>query len=273
MSLDFKEFDSSDKLKEVIKSFFVINYDDEEKRKDFLLPNGTPSFFIIQSASGVEIRMMDSKNSQLLNEGIYIGYISNLVEYSHEKIRVIGASLYPMYMFLLFGITPKQLMNRFIKLEDFPELSLLNEVFQLEDLSEAEILVLIEQFVEARLKANAIREDLLDLFKRLTGPDGYKISVEKMASDMGFTRRHISDLFNKYFGMSPKQFVKLSRFNQGLNLITEMKSGDTYASIAQQLGYHDQAHFIRDFKSICGKTPSELKTLPESLAYQFRYFK
>jgi len=30
-----------------------------------------------------------------------------------------------------------------------------------------------------------------------------------------------------------------------------------FADLAQELGYFDQAHFVRDFKSIIGCTPSE----------------
>lgn len=273
MSLDFKEMEASNELKEVIRSFFVINYDHQEERKDFLLPNGLPSFFLIKSESGVEMRMMDAKITQLVDEGIYLGYISNLVEYSHKKMNVIGASLYPMFVYLLFGITPKELLNRFVKIENLGELKPLQKMLSHKELPINEVPSRMERFILDRLEANAIREDLLGLFKQLTGPEGYKTSVKQMAAEMGYTRRHISDLFNKYFGMSPKQFVKLSRFNQGLKLITEMSAEETYASIAEKLGYHDQAHFIRDFKSICGKTPGELKSLPESLAYQFRYYK
>ena len=273
MSLEFKEFEPSSKVRGVIKSFFEIDYAENELRKDFLLPNGAPAFFMIRTSSSVDMNIMEVKNNIQIDQGIYIGYISTLAEFTHHKMHVIGAVIYPMYLYPLFEVTPKDLLNKYTRVSPIKKLQKLNENIDDLSISESEFPVLMEQFVLDRLRMMHIRDDVKSLFKKLTGPDGYRLTVEEMAEEVGYTRRHLSDLFNKYLGMSPKQYVKLARFNQGLKLITEMNDGDTYAAVAHQLGYHDQAHFIRDFKSICGKTPSELKKLPESLAYQFRYFK
>lgn len=273
MSFTFEEFLPSKNLRKVIKSFFVIDYEADEPRKDFLLPNGTPSFFLIKTANGVQIKVLDSMHALEVSEGLYVGYVCNLVEIDHNVMQVMGVSLYPMYLYLLIGITPKELLNKFMEVPSMPELSGLEEIIRQPRLDLDKIPPLMEQFVSKRLENHKMRADIESLFEELTSEDGYRITVDYMAQKVGYTRRHLSDLFNKYLGMSPKQYIKLTRFNQALKLMAEMKSGDTYATVAHNLGYHDQAHFIRDFKSVCGKTPRELKSLPESLAYQFRYFK
>ena len=87
---------------------------------------------------------------------------------------------------------------------------------------------------------------------------------------MGYSERHIVNIFNEYVGLSPKRFIQLTRFNESLKMLDKMKDTDKLSDIAYQMGYHDQAHFSRDFKSFCGKTPKELQNERSSIAYLLR---
>jgi AraC-like DNA-binding protein len=61
-------------------------------------------------------------------------------------------------------------------------------------------------------------------------------------------------LIYQHTGLSPKSFNKISRFQLSLRLIA--KNEQPFTSIAYDCGYFDQSHFIRDFKSFTGLTPS-----------------
>jgi AraC-like DNA-binding protein len=78
--------------------------------------------------------------------------------------------------------------------------------------------------------------------------------VEVIARRHNISSRYLRKLFLQYTGVTPKLYNKISRFQQSLQLITGRQSSLT--SIAYDCGYADQSHFIRDFKSFAGFTPS-----------------
>jgi AraC-like DNA-binding protein len=72
----------------------------------------------------------------------------------------------------------------------------------------------------------------------------------------GYTHKHLLSLFNKYVGLSPKQFVRLTRFQHAVLHIERSKQID-WMQVANDCGYYDQSHFIKDFKEFSGFSPSE----------------
>lgn len=79
-------------------------------------------------------------------------------------------------------------------------------------------------------------------------------NIENLASRYGITSRYLQKLFLQYTGLTPKLYSKINRFQNSLKLMSKKDSSLT--SIAYDLGYADQSHFIREFKSFTGLTPS-----------------
>ena len=68
-------------------------------------------------------------------------------------------------------------------------------------------------------------------------------------------RHHTCSWASRYVGVSPKWVIKRNRLQDA----AEQLAGGAVscAQMALELGYFDQAHFIKDFKSIVGKSPAE----------------
>ncbi|HET6821910.1 MAG TPA: AraC family transcriptional regulator, partial [Anaerolineales bacterium] len=64
------------------------------------------------------------------------------------------------------------------------------------------------------------------------------------------------DLFRQQVGVTPKQYLKIMRFQKAICTI-ECSHPIRWSEIALQSGYYDQAHFTHDFKSFSGFTPGE----------------
>lgn len=72
----------------------------------------------------------------------------------------------------------------------------------------------------------------------------------------GLSARQLRRIYNYYLGTSPKTFCKVVRFQYILNAnpsIQKLKDDKLYFNA----GFFDQAHFIKDFKTFYGVTPSE----------------
>lgn len=78
--------------------------------------------------------------------------------------------------------------------------------------------------------------------------------IEQVAARYGISSRYLQKIFLEYTGLTPKLYSKINRFQNSLLLIAEKDKSLT--SIAYDCGYFDQSHFIRDFKSFTGLTPS-----------------
>ena len=79
-----------------------------------------------------------------------------------------------------------------------------------------------------------------------------------LAQDLqtGLSPRQLRRIFNHYIGTTPKAFCNVVRFQHILNAKPSrqsLKDNKLYFD----LGFFDQAHFIKQFKTFYGVTPSE----------------
>lgn len=82
------------------------------------------------------------------------------------------------------------------------------------------------------------------------------LSVEQLTARAAIPERTLQRLFRKYVGVSPKWVIQRFRLHEAVSRAEEGASVD-WASLAHELGYFDQAHFIHDFKSQVGRSPAE----------------
>ena len=73
--------------------------------------------------------------------------------------------------------------------------------------------------------------------------------------------RRLQRLFGEHVGVSPKWLIRRYRLHEAAERMASAENL-AWADIAVELGYADQAHFIRDFKKLIGQSPVEyFKTL------------
>ncbi len=82
------------------------------------------------------------------------------------------------------------------------------------------------------------------------------IHISELATNLGYSERHILRMFNETLGMPPKDYCKIIRFENVLDNMLTCKRQNNSAYITG-LGYSDQAHFQREFKTFTGLTPRQ----------------
>jgi AraC-like DNA-binding protein len=80
--------------------------------------------------------------------------------------------------------------------------------------------------------------------------------LPQLSNEIGYSQKHFIDLFRQQVGVTPKQYLKIMRFQRAVHAI-ECSPIIRWSGIAQECGYFDQAHLIHDFKFFSGFTPSE----------------
>jgi AraC-like DNA-binding protein len=96
--------------------------------------------------------------------------------------------------------------------------------------------------------------DLLGLVAAMT-EDRSLVRVDQVASLGGLSVRSLQRLFAAYVGVSPKAVLARYRLQDAAAAI-DAGEVDDLADLAASLGWFDQAHFSRDFRSVVGVTPS-----------------
>ncbi|HTN14710.1 MAG TPA: helix-turn-helix domain-containing protein [Sphingomonadaceae bacterium] len=80
-------------------------------------------------------------------------------------------------------------------------------------------------------------------------------SVADFADHTGLGRRTLERLCHRYFGFSPKLLLRRQRFMRSLAQF--MLENAANWSEAMDSHYHDQAQFVREFRSFMGMSPGE----------------
>ncbi|RKG99708.1 AraC family transcriptional regulator [Corallococcus carmarthensis] len=113
---------------------------------------------------------------------------------------------------------------------------------------------------EAFLRAHKPRPDpnvalVQELVARIL-EDRAVTKVEDLLTPGGPGLRTLQRLFSRYVGVNPKWVIQRYRLHEAAERLREVPPPEL-ARLALELGYFDQAHFIRDFRRIVGCTPAE----------------
>jgi AraC-like DNA-binding protein len=95
------------------------------------------------------------------------------------------------------------------------------------------------------------------------------VRVDDLAAHAGVTARQLERLFQDRVGLSPKTFLRITRFQEVLRAVRDGSTASSWASIAADCGFYDQSHFIRDFKAFVGISPGSWNVDETSLAALF----
>ncbi len=79
--------------------------------------------------------------------------------------------------------------------------------------------------------------------------------VAQVREHFDLTERALQRLIRRRVGLSPKWLIQRRRLHDAAARLRDRT--DTLAVVAADIGYADQAHFTRDFRSVTGMTPGE----------------
>ncbi len=120
-----------------------------------------------------------------------------------------------------------------------------------------------EDFLRRRLPALDEHAVNLNRVLSLIAKDRALTQVAQLLPLAGCNLRQLQRLFNEYIGVSPKWVIARYRIHEALERVQDDEEIN-WAALALDLGYADQAHFIRDFKALIHTTPRRYKSTLKS---------
>ncbi|WP_412761625.1 helix-turn-helix domain-containing protein [Paenibacillus chibensis] len=88
----------------------------------------------------------------------------------------------------------------------------------------------------------------------------HPVSIEQMCESLGYNRAYLSRIFKKETGMSPVTYLLKLRIDKSRQLLRE-RPELSIEQVAASVGMTDALYFSRQFKRLCGHSPSHYRTL------------
>ncbi|MCW5874468.1 MAG: AraC family transcriptional regulator [Anaerolineales bacterium] len=149
----------------------------------------------------------------------------------------------------------RQLTDRQIRLEQIFGPNQLEHTL-LSQPAPSAMLPLMEAFLLQHLPATDPQAELAAAIVQEVASNRHILKVEDVPSHFALSQRSLQRLFHTYVGVTPKWVIKRYRLHEAADQLA--RGGyESLAQLAQDLGYYDQAHFVRDFKQVVGLSPRQ----------------
>ncbi len=238
--------------------------------RDKLLPDGTVQLIIDLTPEPKKLYASETSlcYTEFTKAWISGGHTKYIVIEAAKKSSMIGIAFKPGGAYNFFNIPLSEIKNQVVPLADFAPhiLSQLRDAIMERETPDEKFAVLsgcMHSLLRDRNQTNPVMQYSF----RMLQQSASDISIRTLADKTGYTQKHLISLFERYTGLTPKEYQRLCRFQNVLKQI-ETEQSLSWASVAGSCGYYDQSHFIHDFKKFSGINPVQyLRTKGDYFGY------
>jgi AraC-like DNA-binding protein len=225
-------------LKGIVHSYLQIR---AEKPTPYpVLPDGTQSIFISPHGSIIGGAQNQTRNMQILEAGEYFG------------VRFYSGALRHF-----FNLDLSEITDQFVSNDYFPDKGF-SDLYQLiyQEMNYHQRAKICENWL--LLNYQPQQKSLFDQALHLIYQSSGNIKINELATNVAWSSRHLNRLFQLYTGLSTKTFTKIIRLQHICKelYLTPHKPLNS----ALELGYFDQSHLIKDFRTHLLSKPSDFSS-------------
>jgi AraC-like DNA-binding protein len=114
---------------------------------------------------------------------------------------------------------------------------------------------LVEDWLVRRLRPREPHWPLVQQAVRaLSAPA--RVPIARLCDDLGVSNKHLIDVFRQFVGLPPQTLARIHRFHRALGAL-HRTAAPSFASVAIDCNYCDQAHLNREFARFAAVTPTQ----------------
>lgn len=241
-------------LQEFIKYFWAIKSHDETVVHHKLLPVSNIDIILNFSSP---IKYIADDNREIIADKVHFNGIRDkyLMMDQRGPLDIIGISFSSTGVYPFLKIPLSEFKNKTIGLDclmkDFTsrieEVRGVDSIKEKIDAIEKELVKMVDTGLIPKKKTKQILQQFY------INDDGDRI--HEFCRQYGISQRQLERYFSKYIGINPKLYQRLTRFQKTFNTMMQNKDMD-FTTLAYENDYYDQNHFIKEFKSFTGATPT-----------------
>ncbi|GIH59744.1 helix-turn-helix domain-containing protein [Microbispora siamensis] len=177
-----------------------------------------------------------------------------------ENVECVQVRLSPVVARAILGVSPAGLDGAVVALDELwgREASRIRE--RLGEVSSWEDrFALTDALLARRHEAGPpVDPEVAWAWRRIVGGRGL-VRVDRLAAEVGWSRKRLWSRFHSQIGLPPKRAAKLVRFDHAAHRLV---AGGSAAQVAVEAGYADQSHLHRDVVEFTGVTPASVAAEP-----------
>jgi AraC-like DNA-binding protein len=192
-----------------------------------------------------------------------VGLLSKALRLDYQgRVNTLGIRFHPARGAGFLGMFAPELAERLLPLsevcarldQEFTRVLLEQPSVEAESCRAALDQVLLSQLPYALAADKAV----IAAVDRLTNSDDMPL-VKDLAAESHLSARQMQRRFCAVVGMSPKRFVRVVRFARVWQMAS-MSPQSTWAALAAEHGFSDQAHLVREFRAFGAEPPTHVFT-------------
>lgn len=258
--MHFREATPISALRPYINSYWMIQAEPGVPVQDRTYPDGCQEIvFNINSTvmrSDTPGRYHRNPNAEL------IGQMTRYYDLeTNGEQRYLGIKFYPHSFSAFTRESIRDLRDQSIQVREIlgPGIDQAVDTVQLNPDFDAFVAAMNRFFCAAlmrdRIKGKSYQ--LVDRAVRTIFAERDEMHVDTLRRQSGVGNRRLQALFQDYVGLSPKQLLKMVRFQTSFKFLH--RPGLALTDVAMRCGYYDQAHFNHDFKTLAGVSPTQYR--------------
>jgi AraC-like DNA-binding protein len=176
---------------------------------------------------------------------------------SHGETVLLGVQFTACGAYRLLGAAQHELSGEVIELEAL----LGDRVLQLRErllqarTPEARFAVLQLWMLALLEHGRPVHPGVLATERAIAAAPG-EFDLASLSRDLGYSREHLIRVFREQVGLTPKAYANILRFGRALQSARSARA--SWAGVAAECGYCDQAHLVHDFQRYAGRAPTSL---------------
>jgi AraC-like DNA-binding protein len=181
----------------------------------------------------------------------------SLIIESLDGTHLVSARLHPLGAVEILGEHVADVANRVVMTDAIFDGAAAVRAELLAAMNAGERFMVLERLVRSLRESIGQRvPDFLWKATRLIDERHGNLRIAELHDEVGVSRRHLSVMFSRYVGLSPKRYAAIKRFTWTLEHLRGHQSVD-WSQLASDAGYSDQSHLARDFRRVGAATPME----------------
>jgi AraC-like DNA-binding protein len=206
-----------------------------------------------ESCSGIDADFTISPNAVVVGQ-----QTKNYKLKLSGHIQQVGIVFKPTAIATLFDYSLKEVVDKRIPLEMVIGDAVSALLFdRLKNESQPEYrLALLHSFLLEAMDGHEKRMNVADLASDVILKTNGTIAIEELLDQLCVSRRYLERKFTEKVGLTPKQYCRVVRMAHISNIVAHHEEID-WQDLVYKGGFHDQNHFIKDFKALNTLSPTK----------------